>query len=72
MKLKLITAKELEKLPTGTELVCIDGSKKVVGIDYIDDDTRGGFLAYGHQLPDDATNYDWDTSKWANLTSKRE
>lgn len=43
----LITPQQYEKLPEGVELVCIDGKKKMKGKDYIDDDTRGGFIAYG-------------------------
>lgn len=34
-------------IPKGTEVFCIDGSKKVVGVDKIDDDTRVGCIAYG-------------------------
>ena len=43
----LIKAEELATLPEGTELVCIDGRTAVVGKDYIDHDTRFGYLAYG-------------------------
>lgn len=63
MKLKLLRPSELKKLKKGTVLYCIDKSKVVVGKDYIDDDTRGGFLAYGKKLPDSATNFDWDTER---------
>lgn len=31
----------------GTELTCIDGTKAIVGKDYIDNDTRVGCIAYG-------------------------
>ena len=34
-------------LPAGLVLTCIDGSSTIVGEDYIDQDTRSGFLAYG-------------------------
>lgn len=37
----------LEFLPNGLELKGISGGKVVVGKDYIDDDTRGGLIAYG-------------------------
>lgn len=43
----LMTPNELAQLPDGTELVCINGQTVVKGIDNIDDDTRGGYLAYG-------------------------
>lgn len=50
----LLKPDELELIPDGTTLVCINGTTKVVGQDYIDNDTRGGLLAYGlreSQLP---------------------
>ncbi len=31
----------------GTELICIDGTKVIVGKDHIDDDNRMGCIAYG-------------------------
>lgn len=43
----LLTPAELAEMPDGTELVCINGSRNVVGTDDIDDDTRGGYIAYG-------------------------
>ena len=44
----LIRPDHFDHLPEGTELVCFTGGpRKRKGIDYIDDDTRGGFLAYG-------------------------
>lgn len=46
-ELYLITPAQLKSLSNGTTLTCIDGKRVVVGIDKIDDDTRGGFLAYG-------------------------
>ena len=45
--LTLLMPKELEALPDGARLVCIDGTEVVKGQDKIDDDTRGGYLAYG-------------------------
>ena len=47
----LVTPKELTELPDGIVLTCIDGSTAVKGKDYIDDDTRGGVLAYGIMNP---------------------
>ena len=46
-KLWLFTVDEFNKLPTGIELTCIDGSKKTTGVDDIDMDTRFGHIAYG-------------------------
>jgi hypothetical protein len=48
--IELITPEELRYLPLGTSLRCIDGSLVIVGVDYIDDDTRGGFLAFGVEV----------------------
>lgn len=45
--LNLITPEQLGCLPYGTVLYSISGKKCRVGTDYIDDDTRCGFLAYG-------------------------
>jgi len=45
--LDLITPKLFDYLPKGTELVSISGDRRRKGIDYIDGDTRYGFLAYG-------------------------
>ena len=45
--MNLITPSQLKELPKGTVLYSIDGKKAVVGVDYVDGDTRGGFLAYG-------------------------
>lgn len=47
----LFTPEELEQLPDGIELTSIMGKKVVKGRDYIDDDTRGGHLAYGIREP---------------------
>lgn len=46
-KLLLLTGDEFAALPDGTELTCIDDEIVVKGRDEIDDDTRGGCLAYG-------------------------
>lgn len=43
----LLTPAELEMVPDGTVLVCISGERVVKGVDEIDDDTRGGYIAYG-------------------------
>jgi hypothetical protein len=48
--LMLITPEWLEKLPNGVVLHSITGKRAVVGRDYIDGDTRGGFLAFGFYL----------------------
>lgn len=37
----------LEVMQTGESLKCIDNSVAVVGTDEIDDDTRGGCIAFG-------------------------
>lgn len=47
----LLTMAELEKLPDGTELHSITNKPVIKGVDYIDDDTRGGYLAYGPKDP---------------------
>lgn len=43
----LLTPDEFQRLPIGAVLVSISGFEYVKGKDYIDDDTRGGHLAYG-------------------------
>lgn len=45
--LYLLKPAQIESLPKGTVLTSISGEQKIKGIDYIDDDTRGGFTAYG-------------------------
>ena len=47
IKLSLVTPAELKTLPTGTVLYDIFGVHHVVGEDDIDEDTRGGFTAFG-------------------------
>ncbi|MEQ1494450.1 MAG: hypothetical protein ABL912_01640 [Novosphingobium sp.] len=46
-KLWLLTPKELKSVPRGTVLTSINGTKAIVGTDYIDGDTRFGCLAFG-------------------------
>lgn len=48
--LRLISPGQLHTLPHGTVLKSIQGDEKVVGIDDIDEDTRGGFVAWGFEL----------------------
>lgn len=43
----LLTPAEFGWLPDGTTLVSIRGERVVKGHDYIDQDTRGGWLGYG-------------------------
>ena len=42
----LLTPEALATLPKGTELFDIEGERALVGFDTIDDDTRGGYLAF--------------------------
>ena len=43
----LLTEKEFETLPNGTKLISILGEVVTKGIDTIDMDTRGGYIAFG-------------------------
>lgn len=43
----LLTPDELKWLPEGVELRCIAGDTVIKGRDYIDLDTRGGFISFG-------------------------
>ena len=43
----LLPAWALAHMEAGSPLKCIDGSYSTVGVDEIDDDTRGGCIAYG-------------------------
>ena len=53
-QLLLCPLKDLENVPDGTTLECIDGSECTKGKDYIDDNVRGGFLSYGVRVsPED-------------------
>ena len=47
----LFTQKEFDELPDGTVLECIDQTFATKGVDYIDNDTRFGYLAYGVRDP---------------------
>ena len=53
--LELIREDEFDALPNGTELVSIRGESVVLGRDKIDNDTRGGYLAYGRVRGEEAT-----------------
>lgn len=43
----LITPEEFAALPKGVRLTAVDGKVAIKGLDRIDDDTRGGFMAWG-------------------------
>ena len=50
----LLRPEHLPLIPDGTVLVSIRAATAIVGVDQIDDDTRGGYLAWGvldAQLP---------------------
>ncbi len=49
-KVKLLTPSEFKATPDGTVLYCISGEVVVKGKDYIDYNTRNGYLAYGVKL----------------------
>lgn len=49
-KIQLLKPEELVCLPAGTVLYSIMGERVVVGTDYIDDDTRMGYIAYGIEV----------------------
>ncbi len=49
--LYLVTPAELKEIPDGVELESISGEKVIKGKDYIDDDTRAGYLARGIRDP---------------------
>lgn len=48
--LLLISPQLFKLLPDGVKLLSISGQLKETGKDYIDQDTRGGMLAYGFQM----------------------
>lgn len=50
-RIRLLTPEQFRKLPDGTEVISILGERMTKGVDYIDDDTRGGFMAYGLEDP---------------------
>ena len=43
----LIPAAKWKSIPVGMKVVCFNGTSRVVGRDYVSDDTRGGFLPFG-------------------------
>ena len=43
----LFTLDEFAQLPDGFEVTSISGDKKIKGKDYIDDDTRFNYMAFG-------------------------
>jgi hypothetical protein len=45
--IELITPEELNEIEKGTVLYDIFGFPATVGVDDLDTDTRGGYLAYG-------------------------
>jgi hypothetical protein len=45
--IRLLSEARLKLAPDGTVLYAIDGERVVVGVDKIDNDTRGGWLGYG-------------------------
>lgn len=45
--LLLCPLSDYPNVPSGTAMYSITGEKKVKGTDYIDDDTRGGCMAFG-------------------------
>lgn len=47
----LFSIPEFEQLPDGIELTSISGTKVTKGVDYIDQDTRFGYLAFGVRDP---------------------
>lgn len=47
----LLTKPQFDTIPDGFELIDIMGVRAVKGKDYIDDDTRFGYLAYGIKMP---------------------
>jgi hypothetical protein len=48
--LKLITPQQLTQLPDGTRMWSVLRHEVIVGVDRIDPDTRGGFLAVGFRF----------------------
>lgn len=43
----LLTLEEFNQLPYGVQLQCVTGLTVIKGLNFVDDDTRGGCLAYG-------------------------
>jgi hypothetical protein len=54
--LLLIPGKLYDQIPDGTKLTCISGQTVIKGKDSIDDDTRGGLIAYGVFATDKLTS----------------
>jgi hypothetical protein len=48
--IQLIKPDYFSTLPNGTVLDCINGKEYTKGVDDIDDDTRGGYLAFGFKV----------------------
>jgi hypothetical protein len=51
----LLRPADLPRVPSGATLLAIDGEVVTVGTSEIDNDTRGGYLAFG-VLPAEATD----------------
>lgn len=49
--LHLFTKEEYDQLPDGIELTCIDNETVIKGKDYVDLDTRFGYIAFGVKDP---------------------
>lgn len=45
--ISLVHKNDFASIPDGTELISIVGERVIKGVDYIDDDTREGYYAYG-------------------------
>jgi hypothetical protein len=43
----LLQPETVEALPDGTRVISINGEEKIKGKDHLDDDTRGGYTAWG-------------------------
>lgn len=52
----LLTPRELDEIPNGVILTCINDTTAVKGLDPIDTDTRGGYIAYGLKVEQFTTN----------------
>lgn len=60
--LSLLTPQQLKSLPKGTILYCFTGQKVIVGVDYIDDDTRSGFVAFGFRSTHAGQSFNVETT----------
>jgi hypothetical protein len=47
----IFTIDEFNKLPDGIELTSVNGGKVIKGVDYVDLDTRGKYIAFGIENP---------------------